>query len=87
MNREQAVNIIKEIFDQCETVEGKSIKLMPPKDNNALSNTFQIHIQLNHSASDELVETCVKYIAEKHKLAVEAKNGWLIMFKPYPTKN
>jgi hypothetical protein len=86
MNREQAVDIIKELFDICNSVEGRSIKLMPPKNNDALSNTFQIHIQLSRSTSDSLVETCVEAIAQRNRLAFETKNGWLIIYKPYPTK-
>ncbi len=30
MDRETAVEVIEEIFDVCNLVEGKSVKLMPP---------------------------------------------------------
>jgi hypothetical protein len=83
MNREQAINIIKQIFDKCKDVEGKSIKLMPPQENSALSNTFQIHIQTSNMTND-IIQTCVEDIAEKNNLSVKVKNGWLIMYKPYP---
>lgn len=81
MNREQAVNVIKQIFEQCRFIEGKSLKLLPPKGNDALSNTYQIHIQVN---SDELLAACVDDIAKKHNLVVMRKDGYCVMYKPYP---
>ncbi|MGO8806730.1 MAG: hypothetical protein ACLQO7_09060 [Candidatus Bathyarchaeia archaeon] len=81
MNREQAVNIIKQIFEQCRFIEGKSLKLLPPKGNDALSNTYQIHVQVN---SDALLADCIEGIAGKHNLAVTRKNGYCIVYKPYP---
>ena len=84
MNREQAVNVIKEISEQCQLLEGKSIKLLPPKDNDALSNTFQVHIQ-TLGFPDPCLVGCIREVAEKHKLAIEQVDGYLIVFKPYPT--
>lgn len=84
MNREQAVNVIKQVFEQCRYIEGKSIKLMAPKENNALSNTFQIYI---HIGNEDLLPTCVKNIAKENDLAVKQKDGYLIVYKPYPNLN
>ncbi|MGE5533107.1 MAG: hypothetical protein ACM3UN_02015 [Bacillota bacterium] len=81
MDRNQAVSVIKQIFDQCGFIEGKSIKLMPPKANNDLSNTFQIHIQVGENKIDD---GCVKSIADRHNLLVKQKNGLLVVYKPYP---
>ena len=84
MNREQAVSVIKQIFEKCRYSEGKSIKLMPPKDNNALSNTFQIHIQ---TARNEMLISCIEEVAKQNNLAVNQKDGLLIVYKPYPNQN
>jgi len=81
MDRAQAVQILKRIFEECDWVEGKSIKLMPPKENNALSNTFQIYIRAN---SDEIVPTCLETIAKENNLMVEQKDDFIIVYKPYP---
>lgn len=81
MDREQAVSVIKHIFEKCNQMQGKSMKLMPPKENNALSNTFQIHIQ---TSDDEILKSCIKSIAKENGLSVKQKDSLLIVYKPYP---
>jgi hypothetical protein len=81
MDRKQAVAVIKQIFEHCSEIEGKSIKLMPPKEGNGLSNTFQIHIQINN---DEFLKRCIETIAKEHNLATKEKNGLIVVYKPYP---
>jgi hypothetical protein len=83
MNRKQAVNVIKEISEQCQLLEGKSIKLLPPKDNDALSNTFQVHIQVSDDP-DPILVSCIENIAEKYNLSTKQVEGYLILHKPYP---
>lgn len=83
MNRSEAVAIIKQIFDKCHAIEGKSLKLLPPREDSSLSHTFQIHVELRE---DTAIQGCVADIAKKHKLAVKEKDGWLIVYKPYSTK-
>ena len=81
MDRGQAVSVLKQIFERCEWVEGKSIKLMPPKENDALSSTFQICIQMN---ADNVVPSCISEVAKENGLMVKEKDGFLIVYKPYP---
>jgi hypothetical protein len=81
MNREQAVNIIKEIFEVCHAIEGKSLKLLPPQQDSALSHTFQIHVEIRE---DLAIHVCVENIANRHKLATKLTKDWLIIYKPYP---
>jgi len=83
MDREQAVKVIKEIFEQCRYLEGRSIELLPPKDNDSLSNTFQVHIQVSGDTEPFLV-ACIENIAERHNLATKQVDGYLIVYKPYP---
>jgi len=85
MDREQAVNLIKEISKQCNLLEGKSIKLLPPKNNDALSNTFQVHIQLSDNP-DPILVGCIETVAEKHNFATAQIEEYLIVYKPYPKK-
>ncbi len=84
MNREQAVTVIKNIIDRCQAVEGKSLKLLPPQANNALSYTFQIHIE---TSGDTMITGCVQSIAKKHNLSVKPIDRWLVVYKPYPKFN
>jgi hypothetical protein len=81
MNRKQAVSVIKELFERCQFIEGKSLKLLPPKGNDALSNTYQVYVQVN---SDNLLASCMEDIAKERNLAVMCKDGYCIIYKPYP---
>ena len=80
MDREQAVTVIKQLFERCNQIEGKSIKLMPPKANGSLANTFQIHIQ---TREDEILQSCITGIAKENGLAVKRKRGLFIVYKRY----
>jgi len=83
MDRTQAVSVIKEISEQCQCLEGKSIKLLPPKDNDALANTFQVHIQ---TSGNPFLVSCIETISERHNLATKQIEGYLVVYKPYPKK-
>jgi hypothetical protein len=80
MNRVEAIVVIKELFAQCRLLEGRSIKLLPPRANHALSDTFQIHIQ---TQDDFGLVSCVSAVASNHKLAVGQRDGLLVVYKPY----
>jgi hypothetical protein len=80
LDRIQAVTVIKEIFEKCHLIEGKAIKLMPPKENNALADTYRIHIQ----TTDDSLISCITGTAKQHNLAVKQTKGSLIVYKPYP---
>jgi hypothetical protein len=81
MDRTQAVSVIKEIAEQCQYLEGKSIKLLTPKDNGALANTFQVHIQ---TSDNPILVSCIETVAEKHNLATKQIEGYLVMYNLYP---
>jgi len=81
LNREQAVNVIKQIFDQCSYMEGRSLKLMAPKENNALSHTYQIHIQ---TRDNKTLKSCIETVAKKNGLEVKQTDDLVIIYKPYP---
>jgi hypothetical protein len=79
MKREQAVKVVKEIFDLCKSIEGKSIKLMPSNPNVVSSKGCQIHIQ---TRDDELLENCLKTVADSHGLAAIKEGDNVIIYKP-----
>lgn len=81
MNREKAVSLIKQIFEQCSSIEGKSISLLPPKGNDALSDTYQVHIQ---TRNDDRLISCITNIASEHNLDVKVKEGLCVVYQPYP---
>ncbi len=79
MNRKEAVGVIKQLFEKCNNIEGKSIKLMAPDANNVLSRGCQIHVTTNH---DESLESCVRKIVQKNCLGVHIEGTVLIVYKP-----
>ena len=78
MEREKAISVVKEIFDKCNLIEGKAIKLMPPDANNVLSNGCQIHIE---SRNDTHLEKCLKTIASSKSLAFAKEGEQVIIYK------
>ncbi len=83
MDRKQAVDIVKEILNKCRAMEGKSLKLLPPREDDTLSHTFQIHIE---TKDDPVVQGCVESITKVHNLAAKMNDDWLIIYKPYAKK-
>ena len=85
MDRAQAVNFIKDVSGQCHLLEGRSIKLLPPKDNGALLNSFQVHIQAPIDYPDSSLVSCIREVARKYNLATKHVDGYMIVYKLHPT--
>lgn len=79
MDRARAVEVIKLVFARCSSVEGKSIKLMPARANDASLKGYQIHIQTRH---DGVLESCLDGIAEENGLAVQREDDLYIIYEP-----
>ena len=84
MNRVQAVNIIKEVSEQCPLLVGRSIKLLQTKGNNASSNTLQLHIKVSND--HPFLVNCVENVAEKHNLTTRQIDDYVIVYEPQPKK-
>jgi len=76
MERELAVNLIREIFAMCRHVDGKAIKLMPLDENNCLSKGFQVQIE---GVSHEL-EQCITPIANHNNLLWHREDTLLVIY-------
>jgi len=79
MDREISIAIVKQIFEKCNHVEGKSIKLMPPDADSVLSKGNQIHIEVG---DDESLRSCLAVIAEQNNLKIHEEEKMLIVYKP-----
>lgn len=73
MQREQAIEIIKQIMDACSF---KSIVLNLHQGN--LPNVFQIQVELNNENGQSIAEK----IAKENSLAVKKTGNLLIIYKP-----
>ena len=80
MNREEALKVIKEIFERCREIEGKSLTLLPPKDRDELSNTFQIRIR----TTDPILKSCVEDIVKGYDLVTLQEENFLVVYKHHP---
>jgi hypothetical protein len=78
MERERAVEVIKQIFENCSYAYAKSITLLMHPNNN-LSKGIQIQLEIGN---DEILQSCVKRIARKNDLAVKKTGTLLIIYKP-----
>ncbi len=79
MQREEAVVAIKEIFDRCPHIEGKSLKLMAPDAVSVLSKGCQIHIE---TMKNETLGNCLATLSYRLNLAVHNEGNFLIIYKP-----
>ena len=76
MDREKAVEVIKQMFQQCSQIEGKSIILTFPTANNR-SKDCQIHIK---ALDDDFIQSALTSIAKQNKLEVTTQGCYLIIF-------
>ncbi len=79
MNRTEAILFIKKIQSICEAINPTAIKLMAPNANNPYTKGYQISI--NGFFDSDWIER-IKEIAKKDGLAVDVKNGEVIIYKP-----
>ncbi len=78
LDRPIVVSFLKQAFEQCPQLEGKSIKLMPPNADSVHSKGYQIHIQPNSVN----FEKCMQPIIKKHNLSMIHEENTLIIFNP-----
>ncbi|MDI9577887.1 MAG: hypothetical protein WC203_07480 [Candidatus Bathyarchaeia archaeon] len=79
MERQQAVSVVKEIFECCRFIEGKNIKLMPPNADDVLSKGCQIHID---AKDDDILMDCLEKVAIGNELAMVKEGQLVILYKP-----
>ena len=85
LNREDAILVLREIFDKCTLFDGTYLSLVPPNAASFLSQGYQVHIKIG---LDDETRSCMQdildHILEKHGLALneEEKKESVIIFKP-----
>lgn len=84
LDRQKVMEIFKRLFSECQYIEGKSLKLMPPNADSVFSKGYQIHISPNN---DEIAEHCITKIAKESDLAIANEEDTLIIFNPVKDKN
>ncbi|MBE3116128.1 hypothetical protein IMZ68_02900, partial [Candidatus Bathyarchaeota archaeon] len=57
MKREEAILVLKELFDKCTNLDGHYLEVIPPKASKDISLGYQIQIK---AALDEETRTCMQ---------------------------
>lgn len=79
MNRDEAVNIYKEIVNLSESVGYNAFNLKLSEKNDPTAQNYQIRIMMQ---IDALTNQQISSIAKKHNLAVKQENGEVIVYEP-----
>jgi hypothetical protein len=81
LNRQEAVNLIREIDAECRDIRGTSLMLMEPSKENPLSKGYQVYIKMKATPSRL---KCLRIIAEQYgyKVNVSEDNWLVIIYRP-----
>ena len=71
LNRDEAVLVLKEIFEECTLFDGNYIALMPPNAAGLLSKGYQVHLKV---PIDKETQGCMQQVAKKYNCAVSMIN-------------
>lgn len=78
MDKEKAVEVIKQMYQRCSRLEGKTTKLTLPNADNTLSTGYQIHVD----GDDDLLYSCLISVAKQNNLAVKKGSSKVIIYNP-----
>jgi hypothetical protein len=78
LDREEAINLYKEIIAQCR-INIASVSLVPPRRDDIFSNGYQLQIKsILNSCDIELIHK----IVDNHQLACEILDDNIVIYKP-----
>ena len=84
LKREEAILVLKELFEKCTFLDGQYLSLTPAGYANSLSKGYQIVIKC---ALDEETRTCMQDILMKNKLTIKVKEtDTFIIYRPIQAK-
>ncbi len=81
MNRVEAVNLIKEIDQECKDIRGTSLLLLEPDPNDQQSLGYKVNIKMK---ATPMRIRCLRTIAEQYGLRVDvAQDNWSVtIYRP-----
>jgi hypothetical protein len=79
LNREEAIQIYKELMIECKGLNSVSIYLSPPRENDVISEGYQIYLPITIRNADK---ESVQRIANDHNLSIREINDKIIIYKP-----
>ena len=79
MDRNEAVKVLKDVFDACPSIDGFCVMLMSSNLNDRLSHGYQIHIKTYLGPKDG---KRAQEILAKQGLALKETEGKTIIYRP-----
>jgi hypothetical protein len=84
LKREEAILVLKELFDKCTNLDGHYLELLPPNASTTLSGGYQIEIR---TTMDEETRTCMQDILMKNRLTIKiTQPDAFIIYRPKATE-
>lgn len=83
MKREEAIQVLRTILDECDLTDGYSFSLIPPKPDNPLSVGYKLQLRIPISQAEK---SCISEIVTKKGLAMNSIEDLTIIYKPQPEK-
>jgi hypothetical protein len=80
VNRREAIELIREINEECENIRGTSIMLKTPKETDILSKGYQVHLIME--ATTPRIR-CLEVVARQYGYAIkiEPERFLVIVYK------
>jgi hypothetical protein len=83
LKREEAILVLKELFDKCTNLDGHYLEVIPPNASKDISMGYQIQIK---ATLDEETRTCMQDVLMKYQLTIkiEEEDSFIIYSPPAP---
>jgi hypothetical protein len=83
LKREEAILVLKDLFEKCTNLDGHYLELMPPNASTMLSGGYQIQIK---ATLDEETRTCMQDVLMKNQLTIKiTEKDAFIIYRPIVT--
>jgi len=81
VNRQEAIDLIREINEECKSIRGTSIMLKTPEETDINSKGYQVHLIMS---ADQAKMRCLEVVAAQYGYEVKTlpERGLVIVFKP-----
>ena len=81
MKREEAILVLKELFEKCTTLDGHYLELIPPNASTMMSGGYQIQIK---TVLDEETRNCMQDVLVNYHLTIKVPDEQtFIIYKPH----
>jgi hypothetical protein len=80
LDRKEAVTVLREIYESCESIDETWVAIMSPDSDEVISKGYQLHIRT--SKMQDLDKKCVENILHKHGLKLKEITDTAIIYRP-----